>query len=511
MRAFVIVGLIGALAVACDGFGGSDPAADPPQGTPGNDLPPGAPPPLVGSPNVDELTEKYGVFVATTGSADGDGTRTRPFATITAGIERVKDLKLRVYVCSGTYKESVTLVSGVSVVGALGCAGGTWSAAAPRTLIESPTSPAVRARDIALTTRFEGFDVAAPAGTAQAPSSIAFIAERASRLSVVSTKLVAAKAFDGADGTELTPLTLGVTATGTDGLSYVPEQLTPAVARRPGQAGGVGSCVGGAGHAGETGSTGGNGVTQLCSAFNLPGGGTAYHWTVYINGSGVAYDRSDAAVLSSAVGGAGTEGNSARALGALSADGYVPAAGIAGADGAPGKGGSGGNGGATITGNACTAGESGYVVYGPSGPGGGAGGCPGLAGTAGGGGGASIAALLFTSPGLTFTTSELVSADGGKGGTGTFGTAPTAGGQPGIAKNGAPSGAAGGTGGRAGYSGNGAGGPSAAIAYTGGDPVVAPDTQATAGAGGKGVIERSANGVSIPASSDGPSKALLAF
>ena len=114
----LVVGMFGVFAVvACNGFGSSSdadpaPAAPTPPGTtPVTDLPPGAAPPLVGSPSVDELTEKFGVFVATTGSADGDGTRAKPFATIAAGIERVKDLKLRVYVCSGVYKEAITLVS----------------------------------------------------------------------------------------------------------------------------------------------------------------------------------------------------------------------------------------------------------------------------------------------------------------------------------------------------------------------------------------------------------------
>jgi hypothetical protein len=515
----LVVGMFGVFAVvACNGFGSSSdadpaPAAPTPPGTtPVTDLPPGAAPPLVGSPSVDELTEKYGVFVATSGSADGDGTRAKPFSTITAGIERVKDLKLRVYVCSGVYKEAITLVSGVSVVGGLGCAGGTWTTGAARTRLESPTSPAVRARDIAFTTRFESFDVVVPAGTAAAPSSIAFIAERSPKLAVVSTKLAAGKGFDGADGADVAPLTLGAAAKGTDGLPYVGVHFDFKGDHRLGQAGGVGSCVGAAGHDdGGQGSAGGNGVTQFCDKAFFIAPTQYYKWAVYVDAGGVSYSRSNAAVLSSSAGTAGQDGDSARSLGALSADGYTPAAGTAGADGAAGKGGSGGDGGAEITGTDCTAAQYGYLIYGPSGPGGGAGGCPGLAGTAGGGGGASIAALVFASARLTFTTSELVAADGGKGGIGAFGTAPTAGGQPGVAKNGAPPGTAGGAGGRAGFSGNGSGGPSMALAYTGGDPVVASDTQTTAGLGGKGVIERTGTGVVIPASSDGPSKALFSF
>jgi hypothetical protein len=518
MRSFigVFAGMVGMFGlVACDGFGSSEgpEAPTPPEATPGVDLPPDAPPPLVGSPKVDELTEKYGVFVSTTGSDSGDGTRAHPFATINAGIERVKALKLRVYVCSGVYKESLTLVSGVSVVGALSCDGGTWATGAARTRIDSPASPAIRARDITLATRFEGFDVSVPAGNATSPSSIAFIAERASKLSIVSSKLTAGKAYDGTDGVQVAPLTSGTTLDGTDGLPFVGTFQVPAngtVARRLGQAGGAGSCGGAAGHDGEAGGAGGNGVTLVCKQFITPNL-IGYHYEVYVSSFGVSYDRTDAAPRSGANGVAGNDGASATALGALSADGYAPASGTAGADGAPGKGGSGGNGGPSLAGEWCSSSYVGFISYGVAGAGGGAGGCPGLAGTAGTGGGASIAALVLASPGLAFAGSELVAADGGNGGKGAFGTQPTAGGVAGAAKNGGPAGAPGGAGGRAGFSGNGAGGPSAAIAHTGGAPVVEADTKVTAGAGGKGVIERTDNGVVIPASTDGSAKALLAF
>lgn len=523
MRSYigVMAGLVGMFGlVACEGFGSrsSEPegAADAPTRTPGDQLPTDAPRELVGSPSVDELTEKYGVFVTTTGAADGDGTRARPFATIGAAIERVKDLKLRVYVCSGTYKESITLVSGVSVVGGLGCESGTWRTGGARARIESPVSPAVRARDIALGTRFEGFDVTVPAGDATSQSSIAFIAERASKLSIVSSKLAAAKAFGGTDGADGVQLALGASAKGSDGLPFVGAFVpSPSILKRPGQPGGIGSCLGGAGHDGENGTAGGNGASVSCEEVtDFITGKVIEAWVPY-NAFGVVYDRSDAVARSGAVGAAGQDGESARTLGALSADGYVPANGMAGADGSPGKGGSGGNGGTSIAGQHCPT-VPGAGAYCVAGPGGGAGGCPGLAGTPGTGGGASIAALLFASPGLTFTASELVSADGGNGGMGAFGSEPTAGGAPGAAKNGAPAGSPGGAGGRAGFSGNGAGGPSAAIAHTGGAPVIAPDTKTAAGAGGKGVSERSrpdsiGNVVTIPASADGTSKAVFDF
>ena len=71
----------------------------------------------------------------------------------------------------------------------------------------------------------------------------------------------------------------------------------------------------------------------------------------------------------------------------------------------------------------------------------------------------------------------------------------------------------GGAGGRAGFSGNGAGGPSVAIAYTGGAVVVTPDSHTTAGTPGAGVPARTnpTTNVTIPASASGPAMAILAF
>lgn len=508
--ALVLVGLLGCGVFGSDPSEGAGDPADPAKPGDPTQLPPDAPPPLEEAPRDDELTEKYGVFVTPNGTEDGDGTRAHPLASINAAIARVKDSKLRVYVCAGLYKESVTLVSGVSMVGALACDGATWRTSAQRARVEAPASPALQARDIVLGTRFEGFDVVAPAGAPEAPSSIGLLAERASKLVIVGSKLAAGKAADGADGAEGTALTLGAGTQGADGLAYegplVPGGMAGTVGYHKGQSGGVGSCDGAAGHDGENGGQGGNAATQVCAE-----AGGVTRWNVYSTVFGTLYDRSNGVALSGAAGVAGADGANA-AIGSLSPEGFTASAGSPGTDGQPGKGGSGGNGGAYFTGP-CPVGQ---YIYGAAGPGGGAGGCPGLAGAPGGGGGASIAALVFASAGLTFKASELVAADGGKGGQGAFGSEPTAGGAAGAPKNGSPPGAPGGAGGRAGFGGNGAGGPSFALAHSGGDPVVAPDTTTKAGAAGAGVAERTrtdavGNAVTIPASPEGPSKPVHAF
>lgn len=513
-RILLGVGLLGLCGCGIFGSDASEPAPvaatpDRPVVTEDGGLPEGAPPPAVGTPAINELTNEFGVFVSATAAASGDGTIDHPFATISAGIERVKDLKLRVYVCAGTYKESLTLVNAVSVIGALSCDGGVWKTGGARVVLQAPTSPAIRAKDIALATRLEGFDVTAPAGTAMSPNSIALIAENATTLTVANTRLTSAKAFDGSDGIDGTPLSLGATANGHNGVaSGGPYSLAPPAFTIPyqtGAAGGLGACGGAPGHDGANGGSGGNGATQKCQG-NING---ACVWVV-VSG----YNRTDAVVQPSGPGAAGNDGASASMLGAFSAaDGYAPAGGTAGSDGVPGKAGTGGNGGPewSTAGNAAA--DNGRYRIGASGPGGGAGGCPGLAGTPGAGGGASIAALAFASPGLTLTAVDLTAGDGGRGGKGTFGSLPQPGATPGTAPTGTTAATGGSSGGRAGFAGNGTGGPSAALAFTGGAVVVAPDTHTTAGTAGAGVPARvnATTNVTIPASASGPAMPLLQF
>ena len=508
-----LLGLVGCGVFGSDGSAPTPPAGEaPPVVTQddGGGLPEGAPPPSVGTPANNELTNEFGVFVTATAPAGGDGTMDHPFATISAGIERVKDLKLRVYVCAGTYKESLMLVNAVSVISALSCDGGVWKTGGAHAVLEAPTSPAVRAKGIALATRLEGFDVTAPAGTAMAPNSIALIAENATMLAVANSTLTSAAAFDGADGTDGVQLTAGPNVNGHNGAtSGGPSPLAPPVFAtpfQPGAAGGVGSCVGAAGHDGVSGGKGGNGATQQCTG-NITGACT---WQV----PDAVYNRTDAVAQPAGPGAAGTDGASASTLGLFSATvGYAPANGAAGADGSPGKGGTGGNGGPEWSTAGKTALEGNLYRVSASGPGGGAGGCPGLAGTSGTGGGASLAALVFGSPGLTLSTVDLVAGDGGRGGKGTFGSLPQPGGQHGTTPTGATPATGGSFGGRAGFSGNGAGGPSAALAFTGGAVIVSPDTHTTAGTAGAGVAARTEpfTSVTMPTSAAGSSKAVLQF
>ncbi len=434
-------------------------------------------PPLEGTPAADELTEKFGLFVAPTGTAEGEGTRERPLGSVSQAIAKGKEVHKRVYVCAGAFREVVTLERGVPVVGGLDCS--TWKPTGGKTKIEAPSSPAMVAKGIDIRTRVEGFEVIAPDGTSGTASSIALHAETSPGLFIARSKLVAGKGHDGASGSNGVQLTLGAAANGGAGVdassspSWVLLQPFP---HRAGEAGGVGECIGEANHDGEPGGVGGKGGTYTCQAQNLGGGGIVYRWATY-------HASTNGVPKSGARGAAGADGESATAIGALSVNGYTPANGSAGTNGAPGKGGSGGAGGSMST----TFCSQETVGFGATGAGGGAGGCPGLAGTAGEGGGASIGALVIASGGLTFDATEIEAHDGGNGGKGSFGSSATDGGAPGVKKGTGTGAGAGGAGGRSGVSGSGAGGPSFGVAHTEGVPVFTNGARAKAGRAGSGV------------------------
>jgi len=516
-----------ALAVAwfamagCGIFGGDDDPepAKAPEPLPGEPpLPPGSVPPAPGTPKTEELTEEFGVFVASHGSANGDGSRARPFASIAQAIATA-DGKKRVYVCAGTYREAIAIVNNVTMLGGLDCATEIWASRGARSRLEAPTSPSVRAEGIVNTTRFEGFEAVAPDGTAEAPSSIALLAKGSPKLTIANARLAAGRGKDGAPGTDGVQLTIDSTA----GENYPPgngplAQAQVSTTYPQGGAGGTATCAGEDGHNPEKGGNGGRGGVYRCKQLTDPiSGNTLYRWQWEQTTFGAQKPLTVGEVKSGAPGDPGTDGVSAAAIGLLSADGYVPADGTPGSSGKPGRGGRGGDPQSGVLNTNCGAPNNELVYYGIGGGGGGAGGCPGLAGTAGKGGGASIAALVVASPGLAFEATELAGGDGGAGGKGTLGSVPTVGSAAGT--NGplvTPAPTAGGVGGRAGYSGSGAGGPSIALAYSAGDVDVRATSKLVVGKGGAAAPEEQrtdglGNTVTLPASAAGLAAAKHAF
>jgi hypothetical protein len=494
-------------AVACGGFDSSD---DPSGTGPGVSLPEKkdpskqegegatAPPvPLPGTPTEDLITEQYGVFVSPSGKPDADGSRSKPFSTITKGIEQGKKTSKHVYVCEGTFSESIAIERGISIIGGFDCSAPVWKKTTKTTRINAPSSPAMKATNIDIATRIESLEVYAPNGTPAATTSIGLHAKSAPALVIASSKIAAGRAAAGADGSEGVQLTLGPAANGQAGLTsrYV---VNGNYAVQEGGAGGVGQCLGAPGHDGENGGAGGAG-----GSFECPNSSSVYYQTEAF-GLVIVFKPGPGQYRSGGAGAAGANGLSANA-GALTADGFNPGNGVAGSNGQPGSGGAGSTGDEGLY-VACAA-----PWVSSSAAGGGAGGCPGLAGSAGAGGGASIGILAASSIGLTIDASEISADDGGAGGVGSFGSSATVGGQSGAGRPSYP----GGNGGASGVSGSGAGGPSYAIAHTNGEVKLTGNARLKHGRGGASVAARTALqlGVTktIAASAAGDAKDVQSF
>lgn len=466
-------------------------------------------------PPVDELTEAYGVFVSPAGSTSGAGTREAPLSTIGAGIAKAKESGKRVYVCKGTYKEALELKSGISVLGGYACTMNWRREDGAYSRVESPSSPAVRAKDITSATTFSGFDVLAPDATAANASSIGLVADNAGKLVVVASKITAGKGADGVHGVEPAARMPGPNIDGKPGTGGSSRSSVDSKPQRtPFGSGGTSACGGGSGGNGATGANAtckcgfsGTPLREQCST-SIPA--TCYLQTLPLG----SCDPGIPGGGSSEAGAAGTDGASASS-GKLSSTGYAPGNGAAGTSGKPGMGGAGGSA-QPVNANVCsgTIGDGASKNF-ASGAGGGAGGCGGVAGTPGTGGGASIAALVWSSPGLTFDDTQLTSSRGGAGGKGTLGAAPTAGGKAGATATGAGAASNGGAGGVPGVSGSGAGGPSFGIAHHGPAPTLVNGATSEAAQGGAGVAATSKSFGSktwtLKASSAGLSKDVYEF
>ncbi|MGH7480996.1 MAG: Ig-like domain-containing protein, partial [Longimicrobiales bacterium] len=345
--------------------------------------------------------EKPEFFVsALTGDDANAGTRAAPFATIQRAIDAAGATGSggEVYVAGGSYAESLTLRTGVSIRG--GYDPETWF----RGVEDFPTNvfggtTAVSGTNVQSLT-LDGLNIWSADAASNGASSVG-IRLVDSRDVVLSHDHIFAG--NGADGVFGAPG--GVGANGRPG--------------RPGKDGQIGTiskidppCGGEGGLHGNgqpSGGAGGDGGPGLFS-FNLvcprrTQAGEAGHES---NGGpgGVG-----AFVLSGADGQGGTEGRDGSigidgaggtAFGAFVASAYVPADGTGGQSGANGGGGGGGGGGsATIT---------------NTGGGGGGGGGGGVAGTAGGGGlggGGSFGVILENSTGIELRANHIVTGRGG--------------------------------------------------------------------------------------------------
>ncbi|MBX3212702.1 MAG: hypothetical protein KF850_11760 [Labilithrix sp.] len=534
---------LGLLIVA--GCGGSDasPLADGPDDRERVvvDLPDGgkveSPPPPTPTPVGGEPPPE-GVFVSASKGAPGnDGSPLRPLSTLADGIALAKQKRAMVIACAETYPEHVTMGDGVTMFGYFDCSDlGKWKRVKTRSVIASPTSPAVLVEGMTLITRFEGFEALGPDLTAPgspdvaAETSYGMIIRGSSNLWMDEVTLRGGRGQDGVDGVEPAPnRELSNAVNGVDAVL----QGTPCnpqahncftQTRTAGGLPGTSRCaVGPAGGAGGAGGMGpflrADGSPRLQSPLNAESTGKpAPKNTPYaVGGAGGANIDASTNTTFTSVGGGGTPGATGTVGGngswTVNGNGVVPGNGTDGSNGDPGQGGGGGGGGRNWY-------SESYVpvtppsgmAHGLAGAGGGAGGCGGSAGTAGTGGGGSVALFVVSSTSIKVANSRLEPGKGGRAGVGAIGTPGLAGGSGGrgrrvdVINDLRPAGAyglaggAGGRGGAAGMSGNGSAGPAIGLLYNGSRVAINQETTGIfAGEAGDGVPAATSGGKTRPA------------
>ena len=414
------------------------------------------------------------IFVSTTAGTDSStcGTaRNASCRTIQNGLERAAATGgPQVAVASGIYPESVSLVSGIHVLGGFDSEFSRRDVASMRPIIRSTgaNSAAVSAIGIVSPTLFEGFIVLGPVPTTPSANSIGIdIRNSSNALVVVNNVVFAGVGAGGAVGQH-----------GSGGRS--------GAAGSPGVNAGSTTAFGGLG--GDLGSVsrGGNGGNSMNPVFGqLNGSGqTGESGSRAAGGSGGASGRFLVQPVGCVVevplhsmdafdgdpGGSGSNGAGGigGSDGSISSSGdWITKAGSGGASGRDAGGGGGGGAGGGV--------EAGCnpAVFGPSGGGGGAGGAGGGGGAGGQGGGAAFGIFVF----LTDTASKPVigvnqiylgiggpGGNGGNGGVGGLGGTGAPGGTALAHVTGnAGAGGEGGSGGHGGPGGGGAGGSSIGV------------------------------------------------
>jgi len=409
-------------------------------------------PPSQGGCAVDDSD---GFFVAPTGSDSGTGAKATPFQTIARGISAAAGapLKPNVYVCQGTYAESLVIESapaGVALHGGFDCA--SWTQVSAPTNVAPAWVPGglpeyvLHVRGSAALV--ESMTLTAPDATDPGASSIAAFVDSSPGMTFRRAAVIAGKGADAVTGT--TPPALGANASGNPASSST-------------QGGAAKSCpcatdttTGGQGGSGGTGADvdAGEGLPTIAGHDDagLPG-----QITNCLGGSGA--NAAD-----------GTVGASTSSLGTLAATGWTPGAGAAGVTGGTAQG---GGGGFYAIGGGANAGGSG-----------GCGGCGGAGGAGGAGGGASIAVAVIDST-FRIQASTIRAGVAGNGANGASGQTGEPGGAGGAGSLGC-TGGTGGTGGAGGPGGGGAGGVSVAVATVGTTPDVDTVSTVLAGSAGTG-------------------------
>jgi hypothetical protein len=416
------------------------------------------------------------VFVAPTGSDSNSGTLASPKKTINAAIIAASAASKDVYVDNGTYPESLSLVSGISIYG--GYVGGTGArvADAPTIVRGAPAALASGAQHVALQLlTLEGQPDAD--GNAYGLRAISANGTRSRLLldHVTAHGLAAAAGTAGTGGSQGASGYLGFGANGS-------------------------GCNGGGGATGGPGGNGGGGGNSGNGSGYLGGPGTA---GTSVGGATGGLRGRDTSFGNGGGGGTGDPGgtganNPAHPVYDLAT--WVRPVGALGATGGTGAGGGGGIGGFGAS--------SGFYDFcGGAGGGGGVGGGGGTAGSGGQAGGGSFGAYLFDAS-VVASASQFVAGTGGAGGNGGSGGSGGTGGSGGVGNYGSyvfsdfwPTahsgdggfGGNGGFGGKGGGGGAGAGGPAVGLLQASGGSGYAAQQGTTEAAGNAGTGGKQGN------------------
>jgi|APLak6261675434_1056106.scaffolds.fasta_scaffold01838_2 hypothetical protein len=458
------------------------------------------------------------IFVSASAPAGGNGTRTSPLQTITAGVAAQQAQNKRyVLVAQGLYRENVRLFDGAQVFG--GYAADflkrdpklyttTWQGVAPTgTAIAPVHAEVLGAGGAARETVVSGFLIAGwdatqtAAPSANGATSIGvFLRDVGPRFVLQNNDVLAGRGGAGgrgATGDQGFGRQAGTSLNGQRGINsqFFPSGTCSPLNNRTGGAAGTNpSCSGANGTPGgdvvcPVYTFAGNQGAQQMYAAPAPttrNGAGGFDWSFdnlsgsqcgHVTESGFPttiqqHDGEDGKPGSDGTGGAGGPGAGTHArFGSFSGGRWIasPVAASAGLSGVAAQGGGGGGAGGGVA--RFTAGGCQGWEIGATGGGAGAGGCGGSGGSAGGAGGASFAILLTaTVPGAplpTILNNRIQRSAGGAGGDGGFGGAGGlggAGGFGGVAARWSSSvggkGGEGGNGGPGGGGGGGVGGPS---------------------------------------------------
>jgi CARDB/PKD domain len=427
----------------------------------------------------------------------GSGASNHPCQTLAQGIARsVQTSRPHIYVADATYEESITLVSGKTIIGGYTAtpspdpqtsAGYLWGwdpSAKPTVINRTPSAfgRIVAASAIGITsgnpTSVNHLRFRADATTDTSVSTYGLYVSGSDGLTLNGVELEAGHGGPGFAGTPANN-----SADAANGSNGVDGSCTPA---DPGGNTGAGGAGGSAAFPGNQGGAGGNGGLAMSNvSMNGVSGGVGAG-----TGGGAGGAGGVSGGASPADGANGTDGaDGANGAGASDNDGGLSGgfwSGAAGSNGSTGQfaGGGGGGGGGAV---------SVATHNGNGGGGGGAGGPGGGFGDAAGAGGGSFGLFLLNSA-PTVNDSSIRSGNGGAGGMGGFGGP---GGEGGLGGSGAlaagcvgtlergGSGGSGGDGGRGGHGGGGAGGVSYAI-YLSGSTITGSGNSLAHGTGGTG-------------------------